>query len=235
MNTLSKTFIKALIAELSEYISDKCDEVTDDISSSLREIKSVDSHTCKYDNGATKGVLIFDDLDVVIKIPFQGCSGYYYTSESTDAEEKSSFEAFQGATVDDNPSGWDYCKRETELYEKARKAGVEEFFLEEEKLCEVNGYPIYVQKKAHSIGYESMESKEIAAMRERIDNLLEKVDTMRMSGNFITQLAVAYTFDKLCEFFDFCKEQGITDLHSSNYGYYNNKPIIVDYSGYYES
>lgn len=115
MNTLSKTFIEALIAELSEYISDKCDEVTDDISFSLREIKSVDSHTCKYDNGATKGVLIFDDLDVVIKIPFQGYSGYYYTSESTDAEEKSSFEAFQGATVDDNPSGWDYCKRDRAL------------------------------------------------------------------------------------------------------------------------
>ena len=38
------------------------------------------------------------------------------------------------------------------------------------------------------------------------------------------------------EFIDMLQEYDITqDLHSGNIGYYNGKPVILDYAGFYDS
>ena len=65
----------------------------------------------KADNGCSKGVLIFEQLGFVIKIPFNFCDGY------------------ELCAVTEGDSEWDYCSQEANRYKMAVDAEVEEAFL----------------------------------------------------------------------------------------------------------
>lgn len=55
-------------------------------------------------------------------------------------------------------------------------------------------------------------------------------DLDRTWGKLVISLYGKRVTKKLCEFI---KEYGINDLHGSNIGYKNDRPIILDFSGYY--
>ena len=132
-----------------------------------------------YDSGVSKGVLIFDEVNFVIKIPFEGQGEYYesYCKDrnghwqdkyATNADEKIEngewvkkegeevFRAFGGAIIEDDEDGiyWDYCRLESYYYEKAVAAGVEKCFAKTEFIGEVHGHPIYCQEKCSMFGSE---------------------------------------------------------------------------------
>lgn len=179
-----------------------------------------------YATGATKGVLIFEQLGFVIKIPFcRNTEDCYYNSAYGEYECC----YFTGADTD---NGWDYCEAEADKYERAETEGLAQCFAKTEKIGDIDGYPIYMQELADiykSIDYQSSHTEEDSRQVSSICN----------SNNFymfnIEWLSDAFhyygekVFHKLLEFI---RTVGINDLHDGNIGYIGNRPVLVDYSSF---
>lgn len=179
-----------------------------------------------YATGATKGVLIFEQLGFVIKIPFcRNTENCYYNSAYGEYECC----YFTGADTD---NGWDYCEAEADKYERAETEGLAQCFAKTEKIGDIDGYPIYMQELADiykSIDYQSSHTEEDSRQVSSICN----------SNNFymfnIEWLSDAFhyygekVFHKLLEFI---RTVGINDLHDGNIGYIGNRPVLVDYSSF---
>lgn len=179
-----------------------------------------------YATGATKGVLIFEQLGFVIKIPFcRNTEDCYYNSAYGEYECC----YFTGADTD---NGWDYCEAEADKYGRAETEGLAQCFAKTEKIGDIDGYPIYMQELADiykSIDYQSSHTEEDSRQVSSICN----------SNNFymfnIEWLSDAFhyygekVFHKLLEFI---RTVGINDLHDGNIGYIGNRPVLVDYSSF---
>lgn len=179
-----------------------------------------------YATGATKGVLIFEQLGFVIKIPFcRNSENCYYNSAYGEYECC----YFTGADTD---NGWDYCEAEANKYERAEEEGLAQCFAKTKKIGDIDGYPIYMQELADiykSIDYQSSHTEEDSRQVSSICN----------SNNFymfnLEWLSDAFhyygekVFHKLLEFI---RIVGINDLHDGNIGYIGNRPVLVDYSSF---
>ena len=179
-----------------------------------------------YATGATKGVLIFEQLGFVIKIPF--------CRNSEDCEYNSAYGEYECCyfTGADTDNGWDYCEAEANKYERAEEEGLAQCFAKTKKIGDIDGYPIYIQELADiykSIDYQSSHTEEDSRQVSSICN----------SNNFymfnIEWLSDAFhyfgekMFHKLLEFI---RTVGINDLHDGNIGYIGNRPVLVDYSSF---
>ena len=179
-----------------------------------------------YATGATKGVLIFEQLGFVIKIPF--------CRNSEDCEYNSAYGEYECCyfTGADTDNGWDYCEAEANKYERAEEEGLAQCFAKTKKIGDIDGYPIYMQELADiykSIDYQSSHTEEDSRQVSSICN----------SNNFymfnIEWLSDAFhyygekVFHKLLEFI---RTVGINDLHDGNIGYIGNRPVLVDYSSF---
>lgn len=179
-----------------------------------------------YATGATKGVLIFEQLGFVIKIPF--------CRNSEDCEYNSAYGEYECCyfTGADTDNGWDYCEAEADKYERAETEGLAQCFAKTEKIGDIDGYPIYMQELADiykSIDYQSSHTEEDSRQVSSICN----------SNNFymfnIEWLSDAFhyygekMFHKLLEFI---RTVGINDLHDGNIGYIGNRPVLIDYSSF---
>ena len=179
-----------------------------------------------YATGATKGVLIFEQLGFVIKIPF--------CRNSEDCEYNSTYGEYEYCyfTGADTDNGWDYCEAEANKYERAEEEGLAQCFAKTKKIGDIDGYPIYMQELADiykSIDYQSSHTEEDSRQVSSICN----------SNNFymfnIEWLSDAFhyygekMFHKLLEFI---RTVGINDLHDGNIGYIENRPVLVDYSSF---
>jgi len=179
-----------------------------------------------YATGATKGVLIFEQLGFVIKIPFcRNSEDCYYNSAYGEYECC----YFTGADTD---NGWNYCEAEANKYERAEEEGLAQCFAKTKKIGDIDGYPIYMQELADiykSIDYQSSHTEEDSRQVSSICN----------SNNFymfnLEWLSDAFhyygekVFHKLLEFI---RTVGINDLHDGNIGYIGNRPVLVDYSSF---
>ena len=178
-----------------------------------------------YESGATKVVLIIENLDYVIKIPFHGRIEYAYSEDEEDV-----FEEFSGATAGDS-NCWDYCKEEVFYYQKAKEKNVEKFFLETSILGYSNDdYPIYIQPKARIFNY--YKSKSLSAEEQIITNRLRSKCETWFSVRWIRDAINWYGEAEVEKLLKFISNQEINDLHSGNLGYLNDRPVIVDYAGY---
>lgn len=179
-----------------------------------------------YATGATKGVLIFEQLGFVIKIPF--------CRNSEDCEYNSAYGEYECCyfTGADTDNGWDYCEAEANKYERAEEEGLAQCFAKTKKIGDIDGYPIYMQELADiykSIDYQSSHTEEDSRQVSSICN----------SNNFymfnLEWLSDAFhyygekVFHKLLEFI---RTVGINDLHDGNIGYIGNRPVLVDYSSF---
>ena len=155
-----------------------------------------------YATGATKGVLIFEQLGFVIKIPFcRNSEDCYYNSAYGEYECC----YFTGADTD---NGWDYCEAEANKYKRAEEEGLAQCFAKTKKIGDIDGYPIYMQELADI--YKSI-----------MFNLEWLSDAFHYYGEKV--------FHKLLEFI---RTVGINDLHDGNIGYIGNRPVLVDYSSF---
>ena len=175
-----------------------------------------------YATGATKGVLIFEQLGFVIKIPFCRNSEDY-----DDYYECCNY--FTGADTD---NGWDYCEAEADKYQRAEEEGISMCFAKTEKIGEIDGYPIYMQELASiykNVDYQSSHTEEDS----------RQVNSICDSNNFyifnIEWLSDAFHFygEKIFhKLLEFIRTVGINDLHDGNIGYIENRPVLVDYSSF---
>ena len=162
-------------------------------------------------SGATKLVIIPNDADYVIKIPFDAWN--------------------DGTMFDEN----DYCELEEIAYDKAAQNGLDYLFMPTRFVESISTVKIYVQDRVDGYAYDTDDD-------QLTDDELDEIEciktssgvTCEVSSFWVHEFLEVYGEDTFDEFTNFLTCFGINDLHSGNVGYWNNKPVIFDYSGYYE-
>lgn len=167
-------------------------------------------------DGATKMVFVNEDYNYVIKIPYFGVD----------------YEKFENAIAPiEQMNQWDYCKREMELYALARSEGLGRFFAATYQIGEFMDYPIYIQEKCTPFG--RFHSKDASIISQSVEYLKEmNVRHNPFDAKFVVDMVQKEGFDKVQQFYEFLKKYQIDDLHTGNYGYRNELPKIIDYSGF---
>lgn len=176
--------------------------------------------TIRFASGASKGVLIFQDLNFVIKIPFSYCDGCELCG------------------ADESNFGWDYCDQEVTRYELAKDDGFQDVFLEVEFFDYVNGYPIYIQPYAVILdSLTDIEYKALHNSSEKRDELfIRNVDNAEnysyLNSKWEADLYRIYGIGFYRKFKMFLQNNYIDDLNSDNIGYIGKRPVLVDYAGF---
>ena len=185
-----------------------------------------------YAFGATKLVIIPEDTDYVIKIPFNAI-------ENCDADpfEDEFYVKFSLArTANGENFEWDYCALEEELYNIAKSAGWGKFFLPVEKVKGLEDpYPIYIQEKAQGFGCHSCNDKILDdKLRDFCLNYRVRYGSPEWWADVFESLHEDE--DDLISFLIFLRKNEMEDdLHGNNLGYtMNDFPVIVDYAGFKE-
>lgn len=168
--------------------------------------------------GATKGVLIFDDLDFVIKIPF---SGYYIDND---------YIGFTGSEF-----GWNYCEDEIKYFNLAKEQNVEQFFVQTSYLTSIDGYPIYIQNYIPEIGLRCSDYaiKTSEESKTKVRSICEEKNlTLPMNVQWLGRALEYYGEEALVKLLIFIKNLHLDDFHSDNIGFIGKRPIILDYAGF---
>jgi len=214
-----------------------------------------------FDAGVSKGVLFLNDYpDIVVKIPFSegGEASYrsYYTNEdgNTCCTYNLFNESFTSAGQSLPPRledklvrNWDYCEVETILFEDACRAGVDSFFAETVLIGYCNGYPVYVQEKARiyegesEYGYEQeYDSKGLQQLWAEIKKEVEECLQLNefdylwfgIAKEWLIDFYLYYGAEALGSFWEYLEDTCIDDLHCSNIGYINHRPVVTDYASF---
>lgn len=175
-----------------------------------------------YAEGATKGVLIFKDLGFVIKIPYSMLDEYDICG------------AYDGVET------WNYCSQEANRYGMAENEGLQDVFLETTLLDDINGYPVYIQPYAQI--FKNMEASDISEHsyasseeeKQQTRNINEEYAFNDITNIWESEVFALYGKDYYIKLKSFINDIDINDLRTANIGYYNNKPVLVDYAGFYE-
>lgn len=187
-----------------------------------------------YETGATKCVIIPDDTDFVIKIPFNATISSCENCEHYDPHSYCNCSRCPNCSFKNGggPNHDNYCALEEEIYNTIKKKYNQfiDFFLPVEKVCEVDDYPIYTQKKAeifeNKVYPTSENSKEkvkscdslVTAPVEWLAKCLEDMNNdLDMYNDFLDML-IALDIN--------------ADLHRGNVGYYNGHAVLIDYAGF---
>lgn len=172
-------------------------------------------YSLKFYYGETRFCIFAPKWDVVLKIP-------------------------RFDNVDD-----DYSALEVRNYERAVEMGLEKILLPTGLLTELEGgCPIYWQTK-FTCSHNQLSSQTQLTLKTRFakyyrSTIYLKVKDAMPSDRCYSdvwlfrayQLYGKQFFRKLTKFL---MENNIDDLHHSNVGWKNDKPIILDYAGYHES
>ena len=241
---LIKEYVLEKIKEYCTLDETLCRETFEDlVVSPLENAKCFEDWT--WDSGVTKGVLIFDELDYVIKIPFY-CEwdegDYDYDEETNETiiiRESGPFDTpFEGVQVKGfiHDNDWDYCETEQYRYIVAERNGLNEHFAKTWFLGTVQDWPIYAQAKANmflSSASQSTRSKRKYSKQE-MDTAKSIKDTLgsEIDEEWMIDFINYWGKDRLVELLNFCNEWDIDDLHLGNIGYVYGVPCIIDYSSY---
>lgn len=189
----------------------------------------------KYFSGATKLVLLFENCDYVIKIPFTGSSEEvsYYNEEYH--EEYSDYSYVDFSNAGDNCGEWDYCEIESNNYKLAKEEDLKICFAGTSKLTTINGYPIYIQKRIKRFGNNYSLAGVNLKEFETIEKTCQNVGYYNTSFHFwIREVIKLYGKNFADRLLIFLKECKINDLRGDNIGYLDNKPVLVDYAGFHD-
>jgi hypothetical protein len=195
---------------------------TDDSYSIWENIRSYDEDEIfdGYDCGSTKMVLPLATEDFVVKIPFETIS----FEDDYDDEDS---EGYHLVIMQHN-----YCQLEVEMYDLALEEGVADIFAQTSYLGENNvGTSIYIQPKCHSFYSTPLESRHKHSQEER-----DSVNhfSYEMPSDWLCDVKNYYGETFLQKLSEFIANNQINDLSGHNVGYCGDRPIIFDYSGYYE-
>lgn len=141
----------------------------------------------------------------------------------------------------------DEALREVDMYNKAVEAGLSMFFPKTELFCTMNGINFIKQEKidfaASGCPYQTFKQYEVKTKTasDKKAQLMDKCfKKAAPNGHYARNLdplwakmALVIYGKKLCKTLcEFIIENRINDLHESNIGYKNNRPIILDFSGF---
>lgn len=214
--------------------------------------------------GATKAVFDIPQRDYVVKVPFNGGESSHAPSYNSDEDSwRSSDCRFTKFSFADRNSGegssWDYCEQEAIIYNKAVQLGIGDMFAGTIKIAEANYYPIYASERAETysqVDYGTTSSNETIRhifadvkpyypegsklykigkqFMKECDATEEFSIPNRMSLEFLGYMINYYGEDKILTLCDFLDKNRLNDFHSSNVGFIGDRPVLIDYSGFYE-
>lgn len=132
---------------------------------------------------------------------------------------------------------FNYCEREYKNYLAAVEKGIEEFFPYTDFLGTMNGIDLYIQEKAvcdsdgvSSIWYHAIEEDYVNVYNESEDIVYGRIWDM-ISDLEDDQRAI-YCFGYNEKLLNFLGEYRINDLHEGNFGYTEDRLVIIDFSGF---
>lgn len=169
-----------------------------------REVESFLPSTLSFLNGATKAVIVIEEADFVIKIPF--------------------LHNWRGGSSEN------FCEIELDIYEKAKQnKEISECFA---SVCfggKVCNAPFYLMEKVsvdEEYNSDTIYSfyEDIGYSHSEVINEAEEDGVRLLFESFYPDV-----FSSLEEFID---EHEINDLHTGNFGFLNGRPVFIDYSGY---
>lgn len=140
---------------------------------------------------------------------------------------------------------YEEAMREVEIYQAAIQAHLEKFFPKTEFFISINEVNYVIQEKidfsVSNCDYKNLR-KFSQISKTALDRTARKMERefRKASANFArcldtqwAKMAIVLYGKKACKALcDFVIAHGINDLHDSNIGYKNGKPIILDFSGY---
>ena len=193
-----------------------------------------------WNMGASKLVILPFGEDFVIKIPFNGT----YCDDEIDYEtgevlSKGGWECFTSYEYYSENMDFDgnYCGREADISDIAAAEDLEECFAITECVGRCGDYLIYKQARATTILADVLDEKSDSLSIEERKSIRDKCDNMGVYGFNIYWLKDFLEFfgEEILKQLDrFINTYGINDLHTSNVGYIGNRPVLIDYSGYFE-
>jgi hypothetical protein len=204
--------MNALVEELISVL-ENCDADDDEISDCLDGFADSHRRHIIISSGETRYAVIFKHENFVLKIPRYG-----YCKE-------------------------DYCQAEIRAYESAKEFRVERILLPIELYYTTStGISIYKQPKYsfstsdgdYNLGYNKyLDHRNIPNHKPIVRKITrECYDGRRISEQWMARVLQLYG-KKFCRSFEaWTMENDVNDLHNSNTGWLNNKPIILDYAGY---
>lgn len=135
---------------------------------------------------------------------------------------------------------------EVRIYEHAKAQGLEMFFPKTEIFAEINGV-VYVRQEMVDVSCSDLpyplQHKYAEQSRTASEKILKKVqaafDEVRhgrycrtLNRTWVSMALVLYGKNLVKKFCEFAQKEGINDLHESNIGYKDNRPILLDFSGF---
>ena len=157
------------------------------------------------ESGATKAVIIDEDYDYVLKIPFL------------------------------MESGQNYCQIELENYVNAKQDNLEAYFAETFYLGEYEGAQCYASKKADCDDIEGRVSDEIReSYPDMSDEDFNSYIGDCWGEEIVEEAMKNCAGDNWGRLYDFLYDNGINDLHYGNIGYIDGSLVYIDFSGYRE-
>lgn len=138
---------------------------------------------------------------------------------------------------------------EVRIYEHAKAQGLEMFFPKTEVFAEINGV-VYVRQEMVDVSCSDlsypMQHKYAEQSRTASEKIMKKVqaafDEIRhgrycrtLNRTWVAMALVLYGKNLVKKFCEFAQKEGINDLHESNIGYKDNRPILLDFSGFERS
>lgn len=185
----------------------------------ISSINCEDELSFDWEDGASKLVIIPEDKDYVIKIPFNG--NYY---------EDDGYFNFS----------YNYCETEIELYERIFEENpiFSQFFLPLTRVEEYREWDVYVQPKCQAYNNTNEKIRSKSYSKDSLNKVRSEV--ILYNSSFPKDWLAAVTeilgdVNLVKNFINMLEEYDITqDLHMGNIGYYNGKPIILDYAGFYD-
>lgn len=167
-------------------------------------------------SGASK--LVIPYYDVVCKLPI---TTHRMWEEDDNGEWTDTDESWEVE---------DFCCIEEDNYEKAVEAGVEKAFARCEFYGKIENIPVYIMERAEC--FPSRDKSKVDIKTEEAWRNDDLDDTWELYiWNFFVNY---YGLDFCLKLSEFMKENDINDITSDNCGIINGRPVLIDYSGYWE-
>lgn len=183
------------------------------------EVDCADSFDGYVEDGASKVVLIPDNVSYVIKIPFYGECGW------DEGEVYPYMGAVSPLIETDEPNN--YCALESAIYLEAMDWGIEKFFVPTVYIGDVFGVPIYVQTRIKNVRH--MTDKENTFKYASIKGSDE------FDSDVGAQLVEFYSLEEVETLLRFLKSYHINDVDNFRNGGYDpsyKRHVFWDYAGF---
>lgn len=226
------------LRELSEFRHYADDDMIDEIWYS-DAFDKINDMGIEYSYGCSKLVLFPPDIpDWCIKIPFISEREVHFNeddeTDELDDEATSFSNGFLNYQNKKYGNGFDYCLLEAFVYNISCSYGVSDLLCGTFELGEFHGYAAYLSEKADKTEFlTSLE--EISADSRKIANIISSdYKTYELSKEMTSKIVEDFGAKKLEQFLKLVLDLDLTDFHSHNVGFRNNKISFFDYSGYFE-